>query len=126
MSEPEFWFSEEEKRRLGVLQMRMFWRFTAVRFFACFFIFFPLLSKAVRIVWTLRVDVIFSVPYYLHAQSLWSFRVGQILLDYLAEKGSVSLMDFMLLRAGWAGDKCLSSEDLQLMRVSCIPPERET
>lgn len=38
----------------------------------------------------------------------------------------MSLTDFMLLRAGWAGDKCLSSEDLQLMRVSCIPPERET
>lgn len=38
----------------------------------------------------------------------------------------MSLIFFVLLKAGWAGDKCLSSEDLQLVRISCNPPDRET
>jgi len=41
-------------------------------------------------------------------------------------KGNVSLTVFVFLKADWSCDKCLGSEDLQLIRISRIPPERET
>lgn len=46
---------------------------------------------------------LFQSLYHLHAQSLWSLHLAWILLVYLAKKGNVSLIVFVLLKAGWAG-----------------------